>query len=125
VAAIFGFLSMNTGEGAEELVEDFPNIGKKIIHEHEEIAEKFVIFLYATGLLSILGLLANYKNHSKAIVLSYVVAIAAIISVVFAQQVGTTGGEIRHTEIRADATSFGGSEQNATSGEQKEMEGED
>jgi hypothetical protein len=27
-----------TGEGAEEMVEDMPNIGKQIIH-HEELAE--------------------------------------------------------------------------------------
>jgi hypothetical protein len=29
---------MYTGEG-EEMVEDMPNIGKQIIHEHEELAE--------------------------------------------------------------------------------------
>ena len=107
VAAVFGFLSMNTGEGAEAMVEDFPNIGKEIIHEHEEMAEKFVIFLYAIGLLSILGLIANIKNHPKAAIVSYLVIFGAIISVIFAQQVGTSGGEIRHTEIRANATTDG------------------
>ena len=44
-AAIFGFLAISTGEGAEEIVEDFPNIGKKIILEHEEIAEKLALVL--------------------------------------------------------------------------------
>ena len=37
--ALAAIAAMNTGEGAEELVEDMPTIGKKIIHEHEEIAE--------------------------------------------------------------------------------------
>jgi hypothetical protein len=32
---------------AEEMVEDMPNIGKQIIHEHEELAEKLAILLYA------------------------------------------------------------------------------
>jgi uncharacterized membrane protein len=123
VAAIFGLFSMNTGEGAEEIVEDFPNIGKNIIHEHEELAEKFVVFLYATGLLSILGLIANIKKHSKAAIVAYAVTGAALISVFFAQQVGTSGGEIRHTEIRPNATAIGGAESNATSDEQGEIEG--
>src|SRR5436190_1654711 len=45
VSAIFGAISMGTGEGAEELVEDMPNIGKQIIHEHEELAEKLAVVL--------------------------------------------------------------------------------
>lgn len=45
IGAVFGILSMNTGEGAEELVEDMPGIGWKIIHEHEELAEKMALLL--------------------------------------------------------------------------------
>ena len=41
--AIFAFAAMYTGEGAEEIVEDMPTIGHQIIHEHEEIAEKFAL----------------------------------------------------------------------------------
>ena len=54
VAAVFAAFSMATGEGAEEMVEDMPSIGKRIIHEHEEIAEKFAIVLYLLGGISIL-----------------------------------------------------------------------
>lgn len=103
VAAIFAAFSMGTGEGAEELVEDMPNIGKKIIHEHEEIAEKLAIVLYVLGVISLLGLYTNIKNHTKAKLISYLVLTIAAVGVFLAQQVGTTGGEIRHTEIRANA----------------------
>ncbi|HPW98271.1 MAG TPA: hypothetical protein PK218_06915 [Flavobacterium sp.] len=102
ITAIFGFLSMYTGEGAEEMVEDMPNIGHKIIHEHEELAEKFVLFLYAAGLLSILGLYFNLKMHSKANIVAYATLVVAIIAGIFAVQVGTSGGEVRHTEIRTE-----------------------
>jgi hypothetical protein len=61
-------------------------------------------------------------NHSKAAIVSFAVAGAAIIAVIFAQQVGTSGGEIRHTEIRENATAVGGEAQNATSNEKSEME---
>ncbi|NHN25869.1 hypothetical protein FIA58_009300 [Flavobacterium jejuense] len=100
IAAIFGFASMATGEGAEEMVEDLPNIGHKIIHEHEELAEKFVLFLYATGLLGLISFYLNLKNNSKVKFVMYATLGVAILTCVFAKSVGTSGGEIRHTEIR-------------------------
>lgn len=103
VAAIFAAFSMGTGEGAEELVENMPSVGKQIIHEHEEMAEKLAIVLYVLGVISLGGFYLNFKEHTKAKLVSYVAVIVAIIGVFFAQQTGTTGGEIRHTEIRANA----------------------
>lgn len=119
VAAIFAAFSMGTGEGAEELVEDMPSVGKQIIHEHEETAEKLAIILYVLGVISLGGLFLNYKNNSKANLVSYVAVVVALVGVFFAQQTGTTGGEIRHTEIRANATPNAGAEQN-TVGEEGE-----
>jgi len=101
IAAVFSAFSMGTGEGAEELVEDLPNIGKQIIHEHEEIAEKFAIIMYATGLLGLLSLYTSIKNHKLAKTISFITLILALFAAFFAKSVGTTGGEIRHTEIRA------------------------
>jgi uncharacterized membrane protein len=103
VAAIFAIFSMATGEGAEELVEDMPNIGHEIIHDHEELAEKFALVLYALGLVSILGIYTNLKDHSKAKLISYIAIVVSIIGVFLATKVGTSGGEIRHTEIRSDS----------------------
>ena len=102
VAAIFAAFSMGTGEGAEELVEDMPSVGKKIIHEHEELAEKFALVLYFLGALSLTGMYFNFKNHSKAKLVSFIVLTTAAVGVFLAQQVGTSGGEVRHTEIRAN-----------------------
>lgn len=103
VAAVFSAFSMGTGEGAEELVEDLPSIGKQIIHEHEEIAEKFAIIMYATGLFGLLSLYTSIKNHKLAKTVSFITLILALFAVVFAKSVGTTGGDIRHTEIRANS----------------------
>lgn len=100
IAAIFGFFSMATGEGAEELVEDMPNIGKKIIHEHEELAEKLAVVLYLLGTISIAGLYLNFKNHPKTNFASYAALVIAFVGVILAIETGTSGGEIRHTEIR-------------------------
>ena len=100
IAAAFGFASMYTGEGAEEIVEDMPNIGHEIIHEHEELAEKLAILLYALAIISLGSLYTAIKKHKLAKLLSFVTLILAIAAVAVATRVGTSGGEIRHTEIR-------------------------
>jgi hypothetical protein len=33
------------------MVEDMPNIGHQIIHEHEELAEKLALVLYLLGIV--------------------------------------------------------------------------
>ncbi|MGL2966101.1 hypothetical protein [Flavobacterium sp. XGLA_31] len=103
VAAVAAAVSMGTGEGAEEAVEEMPNIGKQIIHEHEEMAEKLALVLYVLGAVSLLGLYTNIKKHSKANMISYLAALIALVGVFLAKETGTSGGEIRHTEIRSGA----------------------
>ncbi|WP_298117155.1 DUF2231 domain-containing protein [Flavobacterium sp.] len=102
VGAIFAFASMATGEGAEEMVEDMPSVGKQIIHEHEEMAEKLAIVLYILGLASIAGLYTNIKNHAQAKLVSFLALTIAAVGIFLGKQTGTSGGEVRHTEIRAN-----------------------
>lgn len=103
IGAVFGILSMNTGEGAEELVEDMPGIGWKIIHEHEELAEKMALLLDVLGILSLVGFYFQYKNNPKQKLVSCLLLVLSIASLFVIQKVGTSGGEIRHTEIRNDS----------------------
>jgi uncharacterized membrane protein len=110
VAAVFAALSMGTGEGAEEMVEDLPSVGKQIIHEHEELAEKFALVLYATGALALIALFLSYKKNSLEKYVALATVGLALVAVVLAKEVGTSGGEIRHTEIRNEASQPVGAE---------------
>ena len=103
VAAIFAAVSMATGEGAEEMVEDMPSVGKKIIHEHEEMAEKLALVLYILGIVSLVGIFLNIKKNTKANLVSFLALTIAVVAVFLGKQTGTSGGEVRHTEIRADS----------------------
>jgi uncharacterized membrane protein len=94
---------MGTGEGAEELVKNMPNVGWEIIHEHEEIAEKLALLLYVLGLLSIIALYLDFKKNTKEKLVSFFILGIGVISLFLVQKVGTSGGEIRHTEIREGA----------------------
>ena len=117
VAAIFGALSMSTGEGAEEIVKDMPTVGWEIIHEHEELAEKLALILYLLAALSFLALYLNFKKNTKEKLVSYIVIAIGFASLFVVQKVGTSGGEIRHTEIRENPT--GQNKHNSTTEEDK------
>lgn len=118
VSAIFAAFSMGTGEGAEEMVENMPTVGDQVIHQHEEMAEKLATVLYLLGVISLVGLYTNLKNKAKANLVSYLALAISCVGVFLAQQTGTTGGEVRHTEIRTNAVqAAAGAEQNAA-GEQ-------
>lgn len=104
ICAIFSFTAMYTGEGAEEIVEDMPTIGNQIIHEHEELAEKFALIMYVTGFFSLISLVANFKNHKYAKLLSFITLTLALVGTILSKSVGTSGGQIRHTEIRETTT---------------------
>ncbi|MFE3867794.1 hypothetical protein ACFX5E_06855 [Flavobacterium sp. LS2P90] len=114
VAAIFGAFSIATGEGAEKIVEDFPNIGKAIIHEHEELAEKLALVLYVMGGFSLFALFLSFKKNSKEKLVSFFILGLGIASLFLIQKAGTSGGEIRHTEIRDDSTVSASSNENSS-----------
>jgi uncharacterized membrane protein len=97
IATIPAFVS---GEGAEEVVEKMQDVSHKLIHEHEEQAETFALLSYALGLVAILGLWSNWKKKSFASIISYVIVALSFVVLFFAKQTGTSGGEIRHPEIR-------------------------
>lgn len=96
-----------TGEGAEEAVENLPGISETYIENHEELAE---VFLVAVLLLSALSLVTLWLSSVKAkfpSVMFSLVLIGSIAVCIVAKQVGTSGGEIRHAEIRYGNTKKG------------------
>ena len=98
ICMIIAKVSMFTGEKAEDIVENL-GISKNLIHEHEEQAETYMKLMYALAGISILALIANLKNHSKANLFAFLILILAVVTIVLSKSVGTSGGEIRHTEI--------------------------
>ena len=101
VGAIATIGAMVSGEGAEEIVEKISGISENYIETHEESAEVFAILSYALGVLSLIGFWVNYSKKSFSSTVSIIVLLFALVVMYFGKQTGTTGGEIRHTEIRS------------------------
>jgi uncharacterized membrane protein len=100
LAAIVAVPAFATGEGAEEVVEKLAGIDENLIKTHEEIAEKFAILCYTLGGVSLLGFWANFYKKSFSNITTYLTILICVITLYFAKQTGTSGGEIRHSEIR-------------------------
>ena len=101
VGAVTTLPAFLTGEGAEETVEAIAGIDEKLIHTHEEAAETFAFVNYALGFLALIAFWMSYYKVNLEKAMKLVVLAAALLSLYFAKAAGTTGGEIRHTEIRA------------------------
>lgn len=99
--AVAAIAAMSTGEGAEEVVEKISGVSENYIENHEETAEVFAVLSYFLGGISILGLWASFKQKNFSSIITIGTLVFAFVVLFFAKQTGTTGGEIRHTEIRS------------------------
>lgn len=104
LGALAAIAAMQTGEGAEDVVEKIEGITEDYIETHEETAETFALLSYVLGALSLLGLWASVAQKRFSSMLNASVLVFALVVLFFARQTGTTGGEIRHTEIRSGHT---------------------
>lgn len=102
LGALTTLLAMNSGEEAEELAENLIGVSHDLIHEHEENAETFALMSYLLGALSLVGFLGNYRKKKWSDALVWVVLIFAGVLLYFSRATATTGGEIRHPEIRGE-----------------------
>lgn len=118
IGALSAIAAMNTGEDAEEVVEKIAGISENYIETHEETAETFALLSYILGGLSLLGLWASFKQKSFSNILNIVTLAFALVVLYFGKEAGTTGGEIRHTEIRSGNTSPDDADNNSEKNEE-------
>lgn len=104
LGAISSVIAMSSGEGAEEIVENMGNIDAYFVHEHEEVAEKFALISYILGAIALFGLWASFTKKKFTNIVALVSLAVAGVNMYFGRETGTTGGEIRHTEIRPGQT---------------------
>ena len=103
-AGLFALPVYFTGEGAEENVEELPGISESLIGRHEQFANiSFTIILVCAALSLAALLLYKYRQAFKSI--RYVVLLFAFGSALAMAQTAHLGGQIRHSEIRANFSS--------------------
>jgi asparagine N-glycosylation enzyme membrane subunit Stt3 len=103
-AALMAIPAYLTGEGAEEHIEKLPDISKASSESHEKLGLIFIWLSGGLGIVALVSLIADTKHAAASKYLYLVCLFISLITIGFAKQLGTTGGEIRHSEIRSGAT---------------------
>jgi uncharacterized membrane protein len=100
LSSLAGIVVSQSGEGAEEIVENKPLVTKHLIHEHEEAAEAALIAIELTAVLGIAWLVMYRlkKNHLEKVFIAML--IVNLVSAVILADAAHKGGQIRHDEIR-------------------------
>ena len=97
---IFALLAYLTGDDAEKIMITYPGITEDIIEPHENVALFFFIGLMITSALSMVGLYITKTRGEFLRRFSLTLLIAAILLIILGVKTGSTGGAIRHTEIK-------------------------
>jgi hypothetical protein len=111
-----------TGEPAEKLIEHLPGVAEPLIERHENAALFALLMAGVTGIAALIGLIIFRRAEKTP---GWVVGAALVLSLATSGLMGWTaniGGQIRHTEIRADFTAPAETE---TEGERKTEKEED
>lgn len=99
LTSIIGIFVFQSGEGAEEIVEHMQGMDHDLIHEHEEMAEKFIIISHLTGLFALLAFYLNWQKKQLAKLASIGMLFLLIIYIGLAAITANTGGVIHHPEM--------------------------
>ena len=98
ISAVGGFIAGNTGESAEEAIENIIGISHDAIHEHEEAAEAAMPFVIASGILSITAGFLLFKNHKLTMLSQWALLLAVTAGCGLSMRAGLLGGKIRHAQ---------------------------
>ncbi|MCX6140912.1 MAG: hypothetical protein NTX15_08820 [Candidatus Kapabacteria bacterium] len=90
-----------TGEGAEERIENIAGISEDVIESHEDMAKVSLWFMLGAAAIAAASLYTQWKQHSRASLLSIIFLVVAIGAFV---QIGLTaheGGKIRRPDLNS------------------------
>ena len=103
-AALMTIVADLTGDPAREAVKGMPDIVGSLINRHEDMASVALYLIIPAGLMAVLTLYSIWKKERSVNFLLIFALALSLISCVAMSYVGRTGGQIRHTEFRNDAT---------------------
>jgi hypothetical protein len=105
VLALVSIAVYFTGEPAEHVIEDLPDIVESTIEEHEDAALWAVIELVVVGLVSLGGLI-RFRGRAIPTRFATIILLLSVLSAAIFARTAYLGGHIRHTEIREGTTAI-------------------
>ena len=103
-AALMAVVTDLTGDPAKEAVKGLPDVVQSLVNKHEDIASIALFLIIPAGLMAALTLYSIWKKEKSVNFLLIITLVLSLVSCGAMTYVGRTGGQIRHTEFRNDAT---------------------
>ena len=102
-----GLAAQFTGEPAEEIVEGLPDVPESLIGTHEDAGKIATIIASITTVLGIVMAVMFFRREGKIPMIAVAILFVATAATSAAMAwTGSTGGKIRHTEIREDGVTL-------------------
>ncbi len=99
--ALFTIVVHQTGESAEEYLEEKPGFSEKLVLEHDYAADLAFVFVEVVGALALISLAAKRFKKKYANTLVIITLIGLIVTGVLMMRAANLGGMISHPEIRS------------------------
>ena len=96
-----------TGEDAEDVVENNPQVQEALIEDHEESAELSLVLMLLTGATSGIAWFLGRGSPRRLQLGSYASLVVGALAFVSVSLTANSGGKISHPEIRSDFTQPG------------------
>ncbi|MBK6729714.1 MAG: hypothetical protein IPG60_01715 [Bacteroidetes bacterium] len=118
VAGLFAIPAYNTGEAAEDVVENSTVVSETYLEQHEEFALGALAAIIGAAVVALIALgIMQWKSEWTGLMI-LLAFLASIIAAGFLGYTGYTGGKIMHAEIRNEA---GSQTENVKSGNTEKM----
>ncbi len=99
IVGLLAFVVVETGERADDVVEEMQGVSEQAIEEHEEAAEAAALALEALGALSLIGLAVYRPPRRMPAWLAIALLVAALAPIALVTRAADKGGHILHEEI--------------------------
>ena len=109
-----------TGEPAEELIENLPGFSEALVEEHEEVALIATIGTGVLGLIALVGLIRFRPPRIEPAWYGRGVLLLALVVGGLMVLTANSGGQIRHSEIRAGESATVDSGRRGPGGQERE-----
>jgi hypothetical protein len=101
--ALAGAAADLSGDAAKDAIRGFPGVKREVVRAHEEMGDKAYILGGILGVLA-LGALLKWRRTPVPAGATAVMTLASAFVMGAFMYTGLLGGQVRHTEVRPDAT---------------------
>lgn len=103
-ASLMAIIAYMTGDPAEQFMKGLPDVARSLISRHENIATVGMYLMVTAGLLAASSIYSIWKKDKYIRLLIIITLVFSMISSGMMVYIGRTGGQIRHSEFRNEAT---------------------